>query len=614
MSSNFVSACGGTLCATSLCLVVSISACGSGAHGAGSAGHGGGAAGPTGTGGATSSSGAGGSTATGVVDHHCLVVPDTTGFIAKGSNDANVEGPIYTYGDPVTAPTLMPLTSATQGFTNPGTGKLCFSGTAAQILNMNYAMYYGGAMAIALCQTGGAKPTTYTLGTCPGGSKLTGIRFQLSGSMIPSELRVMFNETGRANSTYVLATAGANTAKFADGQVIYMPGSPPVNPANIDSIHFLVPTNVTAPVPFNFCVDHVELLTTGGNCDNGMPETGMDGGTSPTGNGVLPSTATQSDVTTAYATWKGAFVKSCPDGSSYVVNQNNTAFSEGIGYGLLAAVANGDKATFDALWKFYQAHLDGNGLMNWTVNCGGTVAANSATDGDLDTAMALIQAGCAFGATYTTLAQALIAKIKANEIINATTFKPGDAFGGANCWDPSYLAPGYFRAFAKVTNDATWNTVADGVYTQLAGVANATTGLVPNWVGNCPGQTDPTLFSYDAARVPWRLATDYYWWGTAAAKPVLTTLVAWANQQGIGTLGDKYTTAGMKTNNYPTAVMIGSFTDATIVSTQATADSFYQALKANNTGIGTASADYYATTLKLLYTIFSAGMFNSCVK
>src|SRR5262249_54908881 len=159
---------------------------------------------------------------------------------------------------------------------------------------------------------------------------------------------------------------------------------------------------------------------------------------------------------------------------------------------------------------------------------------------------------------------------------NATTFKPGDMFGGAGCWNPSYLAPGYFRVFSKVAGDTTWDSIADGAYTQLASVANATTGLVPNWSSSSCGKTDNSIFGYDAARMPWRIATDYYWWGSAAAKPVLNKLVAWANTKGIDTIGDKYNLDGSVVNAYPTPVMIGSFAAATVAGDQATADKFYQ--------------------------------------
>src|SRR6188768_2920441 len=97
---------------------------------------------------------------------------------------------------------------------------------------------------------------------------------------------------------------------------------------------------------------------------------------------------------TEYAAWKMAHVETCTNGSLVVVKDGQVV-SEGIAYGMLLSVAMADQPLFDGLWKFYQDHLDKNGLMNWQVDkCAapGNNNANAATDGDLDATMALIQA------------------------------------------------------------------------------------------------------------------------------------------------------------------------------------------------------------------------------
>src|SRR5205814_4649548 len=106
-------------------------------------------------------------------------------------------------------------------------------------------------MGIDICHaapTDATPDAKYTLATCPLEKNLAGIRFQLTGATIPTELRVVFHEAARDASTYVLAAQGANTAMFADGKVLYLATAPAVNVGAIDSIHFTIPTNPVAPV------------------------------------------------------------------------------------------------------------------------------------------------------------------------------------------------------------------------------------------------------------------------------------------------------------------------------------------------------------------------------
>jgi endo-1,4-beta-D-glucanase Y len=556
-----------------------------------------------------------------VVNHGCRLVASPTGFIDVRSNNANVQGAVFTYASKDSM--IAPLTSAGAGFTSAGDGKLCVKGSAAKVLNMDYASYFGAAMGIDLCSDAATRKK-YTLATCPGGSKLVGLRFQVTGTTIPGELRATFNEAGRTTNGYVLVGQGMNEALFANGKVLYDTKQPPTTVANIDSLHFTIPTNVMQPVAFDFCIEKIELVTKGGTCDMGastlgmmMPAAGNVGGLA----GTLPTVVAAADLSSGYDAWKATYVRSCPGKGAYVTNPQDggSAYSEGIGYGMLLAVANGDQATFDALWSFYKANTDGNGLMHWKVQgCGGVTGQNSATDGDIDVAMALVQASCKFGMAYGAPAKDLIGKIKSREIVlvgGVQVVRPGDAFNDPTCINPSYFAPGFFRAFGRFTGDsAFWDRVASDTYVHLGKVAHPTTGLVPNWAhtdgkapqGEC-GRPDARLFGYDAARTPWRLAADYRFWGTASAKALLEKHVAFAKTKGIDAIGDKYNLDGSVVNGFHTPVTTGAFATATVASDAATANMFYQALKANTVN------EYFPATLKLLYLAFGAGKLDRCV-
>jgi len=547
-------------------------------------------------------------------------VPAKTGWIDKKSNDANVQGAVYSYVD-TGGSTITPLTGPTQNFTNAGDGKLCVSGKAAKVVGMDYTKYFGAAMGIDLCHGPAMSTTKYTLSTCPGGSKLVGVRFKVTGPAIPPALRATLNETDPLKrKSYVIIASGVNTVKFADAKVLDDAKAPPVSVADIDGLHFTISTNVLNEVPFDFCIENIEPLTMGGQCDMGFAGK-PDAGTPPvsTGPGVLPSNLSAGEAKAAYDAWKAAFVVSCGATRSYVKNELGGTYSEGIGYGMLLAAAHGDKATFDALYATYTAASRG-GLMDWKLDngCSGSSNSGPASDGDLDTAMALVQATCKFGPSYTAPATALIGAIKAREVSTQgglQVLKPGEGFD-ATCVNPSYFAPGFYRAFSKFTKDTSWDTLAKDSYTILNRLANASTGLVPNWgsvdgsaaTGACAAKLDSGLYSYDAARTPWRIATDYRWWSTPEASTYLNKVVGWANTVGIDRIGDKYQTNGTVVNMYPTPVTRGPLANATVATDQATTDAFYQSFK------GVTINEYFPATLKALSMTFGAGLFEKCAQ
>ena len=256
-------------------------------------------------------------------------------------------------------------------------------------------------------------------------------------------------------------------------------------------------------------------------------------------------------VATAYMNWKSRFF----DGMRVVRPENNNdTVSEGIGYGMLIGVYLNDKPMFDALWSYAKAHFDGNGLMNWNISSsGGTAGSGSATDGDEDMAWALIMAGKQWNsATYTNDASTLIRNLKAHAL-DGNTLKPGDNFGGSSQTNPSYFAPSYYRAFARVTGDNAWMGVLDQSYSILAAAAGSS-GLVPNWVNSSgagvagpSGTANGPDFGYDACRTPWRIALDYCETGEPRAKAYLDKIVGFYVAQAptaLNMLKDGYTTSG----------------------------------------------------------------------
>jgi endo-1,4-beta-D-glucanase Y len=336
------------------------------------------------------------------------------------------------------------------------------------------------------------------------------------------------------------------------------------------------------------------------------------------GNGFFPQTLLPSHAKTAYTNWKTKYLKMCSATRYRVASNGDETVSEGIGYGMLLTVAHGDRTEFDGLWGYYQDHSSG-GVMGWKASgCGtNTIDGNSASDADLDAAMALIQAGCKWGGNYSAAAQTLIAAIKSNETSEGgeNFLKPAHT-GLDGCQNVSYASPAYYRAFAKKKPDqaAFWTKLASDSYVQLARSANGSTGLVPNWSNmqggaGCAGKPNGDRYGYDAARTPWRVATDYVWNGTPAAKDWLGKLTTWVDGPagGITAIGDLYQLGGAKEGQNHNSTFTGAFALAAMSQTQAKADLYGTAFRSisDNT--------YFEESLRAVYMLLAAGMFqNAC--
>ncbi len=273
-----------------------------------------------------------------------------------------------------------------------------------------------------------------------------------------------------------------------------------------------------------------------------------------TGQCQLTNVAGASSMTqSAYNGWKSSFVTTASPGQRVRRPENgNDTVSEGMGYGMLAAVYINDQATFDGLWAFTKAHLDVNGLMNWHLNADGSTApggAGSATDADEDIAFALLMASDQWkSGTYLSDGVAMVRAIRNFDLFTTGSVQNGDAWNSKDSLYPDYFSPAYYRVFAKVTNDAYWaGTVIDEGYKHLAAVTG-TAGLVPNSTNlkngldaaSCSGCD--LKYGYDACRTPWRIGMDYCWNGEPRALTYLMAIGGYFNSNGgIAAIGDGYT-------------------------------------------------------------------------
>lgn len=344
--------------------------------------------------------------------------------------------------------------------------------------------------------------------------------------------------------------------------------------------------------------------------------------------GTQPDNIQSNDIYDVYVSWRTTFAEPCNNGRYRIKFDTPTeTVSEGIAYGMLLSVYANDKELFDGLWLYYQDFVNDNGVMNWKIDgCNSVIGNNGATDAELDAAYALIvadQRWQSLGAIdYQSDAISLITIIKNHEVeAGSNVLKPGDAWGGSNTTNPSYLAPGYFKVFGVYTNDsAYWNAVADKSYAIInANLAqnNASYNLVSDWC-KADGTYSTEVswaynqgqsYYYDAARTPWRFATDYIWYGNTEASNYNQLCIDFVNAQGgFNQIYPGYSQSGVAINtSYKDPTFTGAYATAAMTSTnQSFVNNGYSELK------NQATTAYFGATLRAIYMFaLSGNMYNA---
>ena len=276
---------------------------------------------------------------------------------------------------------------------------------------------------------------------------------------------------------------------------------------------------------------------------------------------IKPTNVTQANMDATivlyYGKWKLNYLRNA--GGEYWVkyDDTNTTVSEAHGYGMVLAAYMADKAIFNSMFRYFKAHPSRVSpyLMAWkqTLKNGVMVnieGADSATDGDLDIAYALllahVQWGSAGAINYKKQALLILHDVLKHEVnANTLTFTPGDWASGAdaNHTRPSDFMTGHVLAFAKAdtANTAKWNAI----HQKIAAIVNyqfahgsQKTGLMPDFMVKSGSNFVPVPgkylesrhdgdFSYNACRTPWRLAISYIVNGNTGMLAALRKQASW---------------------------------------------------------------------------------------
>ena len=340
--------------------------------------------------------------------------------------------------------------------------------------------------------------------------------------------------------------------------------------------------------------------------------------------GIKPANADPQHAHSAYSDFKASFFAECSGNRVRVASASGSqeTVSEGMGYGMLMVAYLEPDATGPALMNrllaFVNSKLDAQQLMHWKVSCDSIFEQNAATDGDLDYALALIQAERRWpNQGFGTNARKFLDAILRHET-DGCGLKPGDVWGGCNNEaNPSYAALGYLETFRCFSGNAAWSSVRSNTMARQLSYWHANYTLPPDWVqvdssASSGRVARGSVYRYDAARVPWRLGLDYLWHGLddsgAQAHKIINHFKNVAADPS--TIGDGYDSqSGNKVSNNHNAVFVGPLAIGAMVhpSHQDWLNRSYTEL------VGLQMGTYYSDALRVIGLMATNGLYtNPC--
>jgi oligosaccharide reducing-end xylanase len=251
------------------------------------------------------------------------------------------------------------------------------------------------------------------------------------------------------------------------------------------------------------------------------------------------------------ANGSGAIYFDGPGTNESYIEDNNArdVRTEGMGYGMMAAVQLGHQAAFDRLWTWVKNHMVETNAIAWSCSPSGSKnSTGGAPDGDLYLAAALIFAHNRWGDTsgsynYKTEADTTLNILRTqdyNTTYNLIKYYSGSDNGQT---DPSYILPAFNQVFAcyDTANAAFWNSTvtASRSFFHKAMDSNGQFGDQMSYTGGAGSGS-----GFDAQRCVMNIMMD---WNFFAADPWQRDTYAPAFGAHAGAAGGGGATAFMNT-------------------------------------------------------------------
>lgn len=239
---------------------------------------------------------------------------------------------------------------------------------------------------------------------------------------------------------------------------------------------------------------------------------------------ILPASS-RKWITGEWQAYRSRFVS--PDGRVIDNANGGISHSEGQGYGLLLALAAGDAAGFDTIWRWTAGHLrtrpDALFAWKWDPQRQATTDRNDASDGDLLIASALVRGAERFARRdYATEAHRIVAEWAAKVVVTHGTevlLLPGAAGFGADdqpsgpVVNLSYWIFAAMPDLARFAPKLDWTGLRRSGFDLLAASRFGPARLPAEWIAlgggtPAPAPRYPAEFGYNAIRIPLYLAQD----------------------------------------------------------------------------------------------------------
>lgn len=245
--------------------------------------------------------------------------------------------------------------------------------------------------------------------------------------------------------------------------------------------------------------------------------------------------------------YKAAFVR--PDGRVVDNVNGGISHSEGQGYGMVLALAAGDRQTFARMFAFarHKLAVRDDALFAWRYDGRASPPVpdrNNASDGDLLIAWALLEAAAAgWGDHYQRMGKAILADLKPLIVADTpfgTVILPGEhGFvddDGNITINPSYWVYPALERLHALTGDQVWSELGKSGASKQRVMTSEFSGLVPDWLtihtdrGTAGiSKTMSPNFGYEAIRVPL-----YSLWSTTIANDDAANIVQSAKRGSTG--------------------------------------------------------------------------------
>ena len=225
-----------------------------------------------------------------------------------------------------------------------------------------------------------------------------------------------------------------------------------------------------------------------------------------------------------WAEWARRYVR--PSGRVVDTAAGDVSHSEGQGYGMLLAVAAGDRAAFDRIWGWTKKNLAvrADNLLAWRWDPAAHAVAdrNNATDGDILVAWALTEAADLWNApNYLEAASDIAAAVSRLLVVDAVGVGPvllpaNFGFTRSDQSDGPVVNLSYwiFPAFARLAQaapNADWDRIRRSGLAVIDAIQAQGPAMVTNWTAladnkAAPARRFPAKVGYDAVRIPLYLA------------------------------------------------------------------------------------------------------------